>query len=54
VLVIYAVVATFGMVALAANSFVKFIALLVLVAVMMLSMAGLFVRDVRRRKRAGR
>jgi UDP-GlcNAc:undecaprenyl-phosphate GlcNAc-1-phosphate transferase len=53
VLVIYGIVAVFGLVALAVGSFAKLIALIVLVFVMVLSMAGLFMSDVRRRRRAG-
>ncbi len=51
VLVIYGVVAMFGLVALAAGSFAKLVALVVLVLVMIGSMGALFVRDVRRRQK---
>ncbi len=50
VLVIYAVVSVFGLVALWAGSMVKMIALVVLVLAMVVAMAGLFMRDRRSRR----
>jgi UDP-GlcNAc:undecaprenyl-phosphate GlcNAc-1-phosphate transferase len=50
VLVVYAVVAVFGMVALSASSMVKLIGFGVLVCVMILAMGGLFLRDLHQRR----
>ncbi len=50
VLVVYAVVALFGMVALTSSSMVKLIGFGVLVCMMVLAMGGLFLRDLHQRR----
>ncbi len=50
VLVVYAVVAVFGMVALTSNSMIKLIGFAVLVCTMILAMGGLFLRDLQKRR----
>jgi UDP-GlcNAc:undecaprenyl-phosphate GlcNAc-1-phosphate transferase len=50
VLVVYAVVAVFGMVALTSSSMIKLIGFAVLVCTMILAMGGLFLRDLQKRR----